>query len=185
MSRTARCASSAVKCSHVAQEPRVGVGVVIMRHLKECQEPEVLLIRRGKPPNKGLWSFCGGSLELGETIVQCAAREAKEETGLVLLQQNIAANEHSIYQSQLQNPVPFTAVDVIDRDESGIRFHYAVIEVASRVKDPRAEPVSGDDAEAARWFSVSATTTLGEELVPKGLEVIQEALSRFGPLPRE
>jgi len=164
----------------------VGVGVVILRHLKECKEPEVLLIRRGKPPNKGLWSFCGGGLELGETIVQCAAREAKEETGLVLLQDSLSSlSQFEFFQTDLRYPVPFTAVDVIDRDESGIRFHYAVIEVASRVENPRMEPVSGDDADAAKWFSISAAKVLGEELVPNGKEVIQEALNRFSPLPRE
>lgn len=46
-------------------EPRVGVGVVVLRHLA-TKGPEVVLIKRGKPPDKGKWSFPGGSLELGE-----------------------------------------------------------------------------------------------------------------------
>lgn len=46
-------------------EPRVGVGVVVLRHLA-TNGPEVVLIKRGKPPDKGKWSFPGGSLELGE-----------------------------------------------------------------------------------------------------------------------
>ena len=32
----------------------------------------------------GLWCFPGGSLELGETLVECAVRETLEETGLQL-----------------------------------------------------------------------------------------------------
>ena len=32
----------------------------------------------------GLWCFPGGSLELGETLVDCAVRETLEETGLHL-----------------------------------------------------------------------------------------------------
>ena len=50
-------------------EPRVGVGVVILRLSPTAQgkaAPEVVLIQRGKPPDKGKWSFPGGSLELGE-----------------------------------------------------------------------------------------------------------------------
>lgn len=35
------------------EEPRVGVGVVILRALPPAHEPEVLLIQRGKEPNKG------------------------------------------------------------------------------------------------------------------------------------
>lgn len=32
----------------------------------------------------GLWCFPGGSMELGETLVDCAVRETLEETGLQL-----------------------------------------------------------------------------------------------------
>lgn len=35
-------------------------------------------------PDKGLWSFPGGGLRLGETMADCARREALEETGLRL-----------------------------------------------------------------------------------------------------
>ena len=45
---------------------------------------EVLLVRRAKAPEKGKWTVPGGSLELGETMVDCAVREALEETGLRL-----------------------------------------------------------------------------------------------------
>lgn len=45
---------------------------------------QVLLIRRGKEPQKGILTFPGGSLELGETMADCATRETLEETGLQL-----------------------------------------------------------------------------------------------------
>lgn len=56
-------------------EPRVGVGVVILRKLDtpSAPGPEVVVIKRGKPPNLHDWSFPGGSLELGEVISGCAA----------------------------------------------------------------------------------------------------------------
>ena len=50
------------------------------------QENKLLLLKRKKTPNKGLWSPPGGKLltEIGESPVECAKREAGEETGLHL-----------------------------------------------------------------------------------------------------
>jgi 8-oxo-dGTP pyrophosphatase MutT (NUDIX family) len=64
--------------------PRIGVGVVILRTSEVTGDAEVLLIQRGKAPDKGKWTFPGGGLELGETISECAVREVFEETGVVL-----------------------------------------------------------------------------------------------------
>ncbi len=59
-------------------EPRpvVGVGVVVV------EEEEILLIRRSRPPGKGLWTVPGGKVRYGETLRDTARREAREETGL-------------------------------------------------------------------------------------------------------
>jgi 8-oxo-dGTP diphosphatase len=47
-------------------------------------EDQVLLLKRAKEPNRGLWSPCGGKLAMstGESPYACACREAKEETGM-------------------------------------------------------------------------------------------------------
>jgi 8-oxo-dGTP diphosphatase len=47
---------------------------------------EVLLMRRAQEPNRGLWSPCGGKLDMptGESPFACACREAQEEIGLTL-----------------------------------------------------------------------------------------------------
>ena len=52
--------------------------------LNRRSDLQVLLVRRAKEPQKGLLTFPGGSLELGETMVACAIRETLEETGLAL-----------------------------------------------------------------------------------------------------
>jgi len=46
----------------------------------------VLLMKRRRPPNEGLWSPCGGKLHTaaGESPHACACREAGEELGLPL-----------------------------------------------------------------------------------------------------
>jgi 8-oxo-dGTP pyrophosphatase MutT (NUDIX family) len=48
------------------------------------QGDEVLLHRRVKDPNKGLWVAPGGKLEPTESPTECALREMREETGLAL-----------------------------------------------------------------------------------------------------
>jgi mutator protein MutT len=54
----------------------IGVGGVVI------SEGLALLVRRGTPPLKGEWSIPGGSLELGETLVEGVRRELAEETGI-------------------------------------------------------------------------------------------------------
>jgi protein-S-isoprenylcysteine O-methyltransferase Ste14/8-oxo-dGTP pyrophosphatase MutT (NUDIX family) len=48
------------------------------------RDEQVLLLRRTSEPNRGLWVAPGGKLEHGESPVECAVREMREETGLVI-----------------------------------------------------------------------------------------------------
>jgi ADP-ribose pyrophosphatase YjhB (NUDIX family) len=45
---------------------------------------EIVLIRRGLEPGRGLWAQPGGFLEVDETVTEAAIRETHEETGLVV-----------------------------------------------------------------------------------------------------
>jgi ADP-ribose pyrophosphatase YjhB (NUDIX family) len=45
---------------------------------------EVMLLRRGIEPGRGLWAQPGGFMEIDETVHQGAVRETLEETGLVV-----------------------------------------------------------------------------------------------------
>jgi 8-oxo-dGTP diphosphatase len=58
------------------QKPQVGTAMIITRDNK------VLLMKRKGPHGHGTWSTPGGHLDFGETPEQGAAREAKEEVGL-------------------------------------------------------------------------------------------------------
>ena len=58
--------------------PKVGVGVLVVR------DDQVLLGKRCGRHMNGLYAAPGGHLEYGESFVECASREVKEETGLDL-----------------------------------------------------------------------------------------------------
>lgn len=58
--------------------PHIGVGVLIIKG------DHILMQKRLNAHGEGTWSPGGGHLEFGETIEECARREIKEETGLVI-----------------------------------------------------------------------------------------------------
>src|SRR2546421_1583058 len=66
--------------------------------------PISLLIRRGSEPLLGQWSIPGGTLELGETLLEGVAREMLEETGITVRVLNLIevfrSEEHT---SELQS----------------------------------------------------------------------------------
>lgn len=50
---------------------------------------QVLLLERAQEPNRGLWSPCGGKIEMGESPYAGACREAAEELGISLHPQDL------------------------------------------------------------------------------------------------
>jgi len=50
------------------------------------RDEQVLLVRRVSDPNRGLWVAPGGKVDDGESPDECAVREMREETGLVIEQ---------------------------------------------------------------------------------------------------
>ena len=119
------------------ERPIVGIGVAVLRPGAGAV-PEVLLVRRGKPPNLGSWALPGGGQELGETAEQAARREIAEECGLALGPMQLAAT-----------------VDSIHRDDDGrVRYHYTIIDFAAAWQGDAA--VAGDDVSEVAWVAVDA-----------------------------
>ncbi|MDG6901255.1 MAG: NUDIX hydrolase [Nitrososphaerota archaeon] len=58
--------------------PRIYVGAGALVH----RGGRLLLVKRNERPNRGMWFFPGGEVELGETTEEAAVRELREETGL-------------------------------------------------------------------------------------------------------
>jgi ADP-ribose pyrophosphatase YjhB (NUDIX family) len=67
-------------CGHIAYvNPRL-----VTTAIPVTDAGEVVLIRRGFEPGRGLWAQPGGFLEVDETPTEGAIRETLEETGLVV-----------------------------------------------------------------------------------------------------
>lgn len=130
--------------------PLVGVGAVIIQHGR------VLVVRRATEPLKGQWSIPGGAVEVGETLRQAAAREAREETGLI-----VEAGE------------VLEVLDSIHRDAEGrAQYHYVLIDFLCL-------PVSGElraasDVSEVQWVGVEELTSLGVAAMAQ--RVIRKAL---------
>lgn len=61
------------------RDPKVGAGVVV-----RDDEGRLLLVQRSVSPGRGLWSLPAGYVDADEDPRDAAAREALEETGLVV-----------------------------------------------------------------------------------------------------
>ena len=134
------------------QHPRVGVGAVVWRG------DRVLLVRRANLPRAGQWSLPGGGQELGETVVQTAAREVKEEAGIDVAVTDVV-----------------TVVDLIEHDSDGrVRFHYVLVDV--NAEWVAGEPVAATDVYEVCWASVGQLELL--EVWSETRRVIEMAAAR-------
>lgn len=137
---------SEIKKGNYPDHPTLAVGAVVFK------DQQILLVKRGKAPAKGMWSIPGGSVELGETLKQAAEREILEETGI-----RINAGE------------PVYSFEVIEYDDTGkIRFHYYIIDLDCKFENGQIKP--GDDAADARWISEKNLDLL--QINPKTRELL-------------
>jgi 8-oxo-dGTP diphosphatase len=110
----------------------------------------VLLVRRGRPPFRGLWALPGGFVELRETVEHAVVRELREETGL----RGTIDGLVGVYSGPNRDPrKPNTSVVFLIRGRGG-------------------RPRGGDDAADARWVP------LGEvrEMAFDHREILSDAL---------
>ena len=75
------------------QPPQVGVGIIITKN------DQVLLMKRKGPHGQGTWSTPGGHLDFGETPELCAAREAKEEVGINVVDIRFRAITNDVFEA--------------------------------------------------------------------------------------
>jgi ADP-ribose pyrophosphatase YjhB (NUDIX family) len=116
----------------------------------------ILLVRRGKEPSKGRWTFPGGAVELGESLKDAARREALEETGLYVDLGEVAA-----------------VLDNVVRDAEGrVIYHYVIIDYLARAVGGTLQP--GTDVRDARWVGADELAAL--DLTEKAGELARKLL---------
>lgn len=126
-------------------EPKVGVGVMVVAAGK------ILLVQRAMKPEQGKWSIPAGFLDYGEDPRLIAAREAWEETNLV-----VEVGE---------------LVDVYYNPESKTQGGASIF-ILYRASVVSGELKAGDDAAAAQFFAL-------DELPELAFTSTQDAIQRL------
>ena len=130
------------------QRPFLAVSAAIFRNGK------VLVVRRARKPALNLYTLPGGAVEAGETLVEAAIREVREETSLSI--EPVALAGHR---------------EVIARDDKGkVERHFVILCFASRWL--AGEPVLSDELDDSRWVDPSE---LGNYRTTDGLAEIVTA----------
>jgi bifunctional NMN adenylyltransferase/nudix hydrolase len=124
---------------------------------------QVLLVRRGQAPGKGLLAVPGGFIEQRETAYQSALRELREETGLALLD------------TTMRQCLKATAVfDHPDRSQRGRTITHAHhFELGERELP---EVHAGDDAAQALWVPINGLPALEDQFLDDHFHMLDHFL---------
>ena len=118
----------------------------------------ILLVRRGRPPYRGMWALPGGFVELDETVEHAVERELFEETGL----RGRAGPIVGVYSGPDRDPRKPTAT------------------VAYRIRGRPGPPVAGDDAAGAAWVPLGEAHPLAFDHAA----IVRDAVRALGPSRR-
>jgi ADP-ribose pyrophosphatase YjhB (NUDIX family) len=136
--------------------PYLAVSAAIIR------DGHVLVVRRARPPARGLFTLPGGAVEAGETLGEAIIREVREETDLSIAPVALAGYR-----------------EVIVRDaEDRIQRHFVILAFAARWV--AGEPRLNEELAEARWLrpaglAALATTEGLADIVAAAFERLEEA----------
>jgi 8-oxo-dGTP diphosphatase len=173
--------------------PRAAVSVVLRWQGPSSSSTPVpplwLLIQRGREPNKGQWSFPGGKIHLGESTLEAAKRELREETGIEEESSSTSSSLHKDYKLRWCTNGPFACTDSIhhpnynghktsndnkDNASNSIAYHYVISQCFAELTPTSSAATNtlpptvtaSDDAINAKWWNMeeiqlasSSTTT--------------------------
>ena len=131
--------------------PHLAVSAAIIR------DGKVLIVRRARPPARGLYTLPGGGVEAGESLHEAVVREVREETGLEVEPLGLAGYR-----------------EVIARDaDRKVERHFVILPFAARWIS--GEVALNEELAEARWLAPDALAGLA---TTEGLaEVIRAALA--------
>ena len=125
---------------------------------------QILLVRRGRAPGKGLWALPGGFLDGRERVLQGAIRELREETGFALLD--------STLEEALAGTVVFDHPDRSVRGRTITHVHYFDL------KHARPPEVAGaDDAAEAAWVPIAGLAAMESRFFEDHFNILNHFLS--------
>ena len=130
--------------------PQLAVSAGIFR------DGKILLVRRAREPSKGVYTFPGGRVEFGESLIEALTREMREETGLVIKVIGLAGFREAL-------PA-----------KTGGHGHFVILPFAARWVS--GEVALNDELDDARWLTPGI---LGSIPITHGLEATIEAARRI------
>jgi 8-oxo-dGTP diphosphatase len=108
--------------------PYLAVSAAIFR------DEKILIVRRGRPPARGVFTLPGGVVEVGETLHAALLREVREETALEIAPVGLAGER-----------------EVIVRDAEGrVERHFVILAFAARWLS--GEVALNEELAEARWL---------------------------------
>lgn len=174
--------------------PRAAVSICLRCRLTRNDDifkDYYLLVQRARKPGRGLWSFPGGKLEWGESIMEGGLRELREETKFM------SADEKRI-DADRWDEILWHDGAVYISDVVGEGYHFVIAqcfgnleiqvnEASSQkaLQDALPKLKAEDDALDAAWWTHEEMMMRASEVVPELSPVIDrvEELSRHGLLP--
>jgi ADP-ribose pyrophosphatase YjhB (NUDIX family) len=125
------------------------------------RDSKVLIVRRARPPARGVYTLPGGVVETGETLAEAAKREVREETGLDVAPLALAGFR-----------------EVILRDDgNAVSRHFVILSFAARWV--AGEVRLNGELDDARWLDPAEIAGLS---TTEGLsEIVAAAFARLHP----
>jgi 8-oxo-dGTP diphosphatase len=121
--------------------PTLAVGAIVVH------DDSLLMVLRGREPNKGLWTVPGGRVEAGEYLADALKREVREETGIEI-----------------------EVGDLLGVLERRGEEHFVILDFLAQPLDDMA-PRASDDAAEARWVPLREVAKL--DCTPRFVETLR------------